>query len=158
MLYASLKAAHLLGVVVWIGGMFFVLACLRPAVVGLEPAARVGLMHAALRRFLAAAGVAALVVLASGASMIGLARGGAVRSGLAFNMPLDWYVMVVTFFVMLAIYAHIAMRLLPRLSAAVEGASWPAGAAVLAGIRVEVLLNLVLGVFVIVVAELGRSA
>ena len=31
MLYASLKALHLLAVMVWIGGMAFTLSCLRPA-------------------------------------------------------------------------------------------------------------------------------
>jgi hypothetical protein len=31
-LYASLKAIHLLAVIAWVGGMFFMLMCLRPAV------------------------------------------------------------------------------------------------------------------------------
>ena len=53
MLYASLKAIHLLAVIVWVGGMCFMLICLRPAVHEvLEAPARVALMHATLRRFL----------------------------------------------------------------------------------------------------------
>ena len=31
LLYASLKAVHLLAVIAWLGGMFFMLMCLRPA-------------------------------------------------------------------------------------------------------------------------------
>ena len=47
MLYASLKAIHLLSIVAWIGGMFFMHTCLRPAAAEvLEPPARVRLMHA----------------------------------------------------------------------------------------------------------------
>ena len=52
-LYATLKAFHLLAVIVWVGGMAFVLFCLRPAARVLEPPVRIALMHAALRRFLA---------------------------------------------------------------------------------------------------------
>ena len=48
-LYAFLKAFHLLAVVVWIGGMAFMLFCLRPAARVLEPPARVTLMHAAMQ-------------------------------------------------------------------------------------------------------------
>ena len=43
MLYASLKAFHLLAVIAWVGGMFFMLMCLRPAVQEvLEAPPRVG--------------------------------------------------------------------------------------------------------------------
>ena len=53
MLYASLKAIHLLAVIAWVGGMFFTLMCLRPAVHEvLEAPARVRLMQSTLRRFL----------------------------------------------------------------------------------------------------------
>ena len=82
MLYASLKAIHLLAIVAWIGGMFFMLLCLRPAAAEvLEPPARVRLMHAAMRRFFARRHVAAIALaLLSGAAMIGMAVGAKRRA------------------------------------------------------------------------------
>jgi uncharacterized membrane protein len=158
-LYASLKAIHLLGVIVWVGGMFFMLACLRPAAAEvLEPPARVRLMHAAMRRFFDAATIAALFVLLSGATLLALAQREAGRTGLAFNMPLDWYTMIVLFFVMLTVFAHVRLVLFRRLGSAVAAQSWPVAAAAIAAIRWEVLLNLVIGVFIVVIVRLGGTA
>ncbi len=158
MLYAILKIVHLLSVIVWIGGMFFMLACLRPAIAVLEPHARVRLMHATMRRFFAILAVAALLVLASGAGMVSAAAHVSMRSGLAFNMPLDWYAMAAVFVVMACVFAHIRLVLFRRLDRAVAAEAWPAGAAALAAIRWEVLLNLVLGTFVVVLVRLGGNA
>jgi uncharacterized membrane protein len=158
-LYASLKAIHLLSVVAWIGGMFFMQFCLRPAAAAvLEPPARVRLMHAAMRRFFAIVVVAVLLVLASGAAMIALASRDATRSGLAFNMPLDWYTMIAVFVVMLLVFSHLRLVLFRRLDRAVSAQAWPDAAAALAAIRAEVMINLVLGVFIIVVVRLGGTA
>ena len=158
MLYAFLKAFHLLAVVVWIGGMAFMLFCLRPAARVLEPPARVTLMHAAIKRFLVVVAIAIAVLFACGAAMAGIAWSAARRAGLGFNMPLDWYTMIATFFVMLAVFVHIRAVLFRRLAAAVAAARWPDGAAALAAIRWEVSINLVLGTFVIFFVRLGGTA
>jgi uncharacterized membrane protein len=158
MLYAFLKAIHLLAIVAWIGGMAFTLFCLRPALTVLEPAARVTLMHAVMRRFIGVVTLAAVIAFVTGATMIGLAWSAAARAGLAFNMPLDWYAMVVLFFVMLAVLVHIRVALFPRLAGAVAAARWADGAAALAAIRWEVTLNLVLGIFVVFAVRLGGTA
>jgi uncharacterized membrane protein len=158
-LYASLKALHLLSIVVWVGGMFFMLACLRPAAAEvLEPAARVRLMHAAMQRFFDAVTVAAGLALLSGAAMLGLAWREATRSGLAFNMPLDWYTMIVLFFVMLLVFAHVRLALFRRLERALAAQAWPDAAAAIAMIRWEVMINLVIGVFIVVIVRLGGTA
>ena len=157
-LYAFLKAFHLLAVIVWLGGMAFTLFCLRPAARALEPAARVALMHAAMRRFITVVAIAAAVIVASGAAMIGIAWSAAARAGLAFNMPLDWYAMVAIFFAMLVVFIHIRNVLFGRLDAAVAEARWPDGAAVLGLMRWEVSLNLVLGIFVVFFVRLGGTA
>ena len=158
MLYAFLKAFHLLAVVVWIGGMAFMLFCLRPAARVLEPPARVTLMHAAMKRFLTVASIAIAVLFVCGAAMVGIAWSAAARAGLAFNMPLDWYTMIATFFAMLAVFIHIRNVLFRRLDTAVTAAKWPDGAAALAAIRWEVSINLVLGTFVIFFVRLGGTA
>lgn len=159
MLYASLKALHLLGIIVWVGGMFFMLACLRPAAAeALDPPARVRLMHAAMRRFFDAVSVAAAVAFLSGAAMIGIAWREAARAGLGFNMPLDWYTMIALFVVMLAIFAHVRLVLLGRVAQALAAQAWPDAAVAIGTIRWEVTINLVLGVFIVVIMRLGGTA
>ena len=158
MLYASLKAIHLLAIVAWVGGMAFTLLCLRPAVAVLEPPARVTLMHAAMSRFIAVVTIAAAVAFVSGAAMVGIAWSTSARAGLAFNMPLDWYSMIGLFFVMLAVFAHIRIVLFARLGRAVAAQRWAEGAAALGAIRWEVTLNLVIGIFIIVFVRLGGTA
>jgi uncharacterized membrane protein len=157
-LFATLKALHLLAVIVWVGGMAFVLFCLRPAARVLEPAPRVTLMHAAIRRFIAVVIVAVAVIFVSGAAMIAIAWSTSARAGLAFNMPLNWYTMVAVFFVMLAVFVHIRSVLFRRLDTAVREQRWADGAAVLGAFRWEISINLVLGAFVSVFIRLGGTA
>jgi uncharacterized membrane protein len=157
-LYAFLKAFHLLGVVVWIGGMAFMLFCLRPAARVLEPPARVALMHAALKRFIAVVAIAVAVIFVCGAAMVGIAWSAASRAGLAFNMPLDWYAMIAIFFVMLAVFIHIRQVLFARLEAALQASRWADAATALSALRWEVSINLVLGTFVIFFVRLGGTA
>ncbi|MEP7301689.1 MAG: CopD family protein [Caldimonas sp.] len=159
MLYASLKALHLLAVVAWVGGMFFAHACLRPAAAEvLEPPARARLMQAALRRFFTLVAWAVGVVFLSGAAMVTLAWRDRAAAGLAFNMPLDWYAMIALFLVMLAVFAHVRLALYPRVARAVAAQSWPAAGAALVAIRWEVAINLVLGAFIVVLVRLGAAA
>jgi uncharacterized membrane protein len=158
LLYATLKAFHLLAVIVWVGGMAFTLFCLRPAARVLEPPARVTLMHAAMRRFIAVVTIAVLVIFVCGVGMVATAWSAARRAGLPFNMPLDWYTMIAVFFVMLAILVHIRNVLFRRLDAAVREQRWADGAAALGAIRWDVSINLVLGAIVTVFVRLGGTA
>jgi uncharacterized membrane protein len=158
-LYASLKAVHLLAVIAWVGGMFFMLMCLRPAVHEvLEAPPRVRLMHATLRRFLRIVGLAVLAILVSGAAMIFMAWRDRAAAGLAFNMPLDWYAMVALFFAMLAVFLHVRFPLFARVTRAMAAQAWPDAGAALSAIRWEVAINLVLGIFIVVIVRLGAAA
>lgn len=159
MFYASLKAAHLLATIAWVGGMFFMLAVLRPAAAAvLEGPPRARLVHAALGRFLDVAVVSAIVALMSGAAMFAFAWRSAYGAGLAFNVPLDWYVMIGGFLFMIAIVAHIRLRLYRRLSRAVAAEAWADAARLYASIRTETLLSLAIGVFIVVTVRLGAAA
>ena len=159
MLYASLKAIHLLAVIAWVGGMFFMLMCLRPAVHEvLEAPPRVRLMQSTLRRFFRIVDIAVLAILVSGAAMVALVWRDRAAAGLAFNMPLDWYAMAALFFVMLAIFLHIRLALFRRVVRAVAAEAWADGGAALLAIRWEVAINLVLGIFIVVMVRLGASA
>ena len=67
---------HLLGVVVWVGGMFFAHMALRPAAQALPPPQRLPLLAATLTRFVAWVGVRSIVILVgSGIAMIVLLGG-----------------------------------------------------------------------------------
>lgn len=144
MLYGVLKAAHVLAIVLWVGGMAFAHFVLRPAVQPLEAPQRLGLLQRALQRFLALAGAAVGVALATGVAMIGLAH---ARG--PFTMPLTWSVMSVLGLVMTLVYVHVRFVLHPRLARAVAAQDWPAGGAAMVPIRAWVGFNLALGVALI---------
>ncbi|MEX1166597.1 MAG: CopD family protein [Hydrogenophaga sp.] len=154
MIYATLKLAHVLAIIVWIGGMVFAHFFLRPAALQLEPPQRIKLMHGALQRFFAAVLVSIAVVLASGLWMIGRVAKESVQAGLGFNMPLSWTIMAALGILMMAIFMHIRFALFKRLSRSVAANDWAAGGAALASIRTWVGINLVIGVLIIVVTFL----
>lgn len=157
MFYALLKTVHLLSIVVWIGGMFFTVYCLRPAVALLDGPVRVRLMLATLARFFHAVLIAAGLMLLTGGLMINSAAAAAAQTGGRFNMPLDWMLMTVLGVLMVAIFGHIRLVLFKRLERAVAAQQWPVGALTLASIRSWVVVNLMLGVVIIVVTRLGAA-
>lgn len=149
MIYSLLKLAHLLSVIVWIGGMVFAYFFLHPAVTSLDAPQRVQLMHAALGRFFRAVLVAATLTLVSGLWMIARIAKQTVQSGGSFNMPLDWTVMAVLGLLMVVIFGHIRFALYKRLDRAVAVSDWVAGGAALASIRPWVGINILLGVGIV---------
>ena len=157
MLYAVLKTVHLLAIVLWLGGMFFALFCLRPALVMLDPPQRLRLMHEVLRRFFDAVLIAAGLALATGVWMIAGDARAAGRAGIGLNMPIDWYVMAVLGMLMVAIFAVVRFVFFRHLSRAVEAQSWSEAARVLRSIARAVQVNLALGVIIIVVTRAGTA-
>ncbi|MEO8858140.1 MAG: CopD family protein [Burkholderiaceae bacterium] len=155
MLYAVLKAFHLLAIVFWVGGMAFAHFSLRPAVLALEPPVRLGLMRAVLGRFFAVVTPAVFIVLLSGVGMMGIFSMRAAQSGASVSMPIGWIVMAVLGLLMMVIYAYVRLALYKRLRSAVLEGKWTLGATALAGIRVWVRANLALGMVVIVVAAMS---
>jgi uncharacterized membrane protein len=154
MIYAALKLAHVLAIIVWIGGMVFAHFFLRPATLSLEPPQRLRLMHDALGRFFQAVLVAAVVVLASGLWMIGRVAKESVQAGLGFNMPLNWTIMAALGILMIAIFGHIRFSLFKRLGKAVAASDWAAGGAALASIRTWVSINLAIGAAIVAITLL----
>jgi len=155
MLYAVLKTLHLLTLIVWIGGMVFAHFFLRPALVHLEPPARLRLMHDVLGRFFSAVVLAVVLVWVSGTWMIGRVAKQTVQAGAHFTMPVEWMIMAALGGVMTLVFVYIRWALYPRLGRAVSAADWPAGAAALAGIRQWVSVNLVIGVVIVLVTLIG---
>ena len=155
--YALLKLLHLGSAVVWIGGMFFALFCLRPAAMALEPPVRVPFMAQALGRFFAVVLWLALAAIASGAAMVMIAARTTRVTGAPFNMPADWMAMAGLGVLMFLIFGHIRFALYKRLQRAVAAQDWPAGGAALTEIRFWVGANLALGALIVVIVVLGAA-
>ena len=152
MIFRLLWLAHLSGVIVWVGGMFFAHLALRPAAAEvLQPPERLRLMAAALGRFFAWVEGAVVLILASGLAMMHILGG----TGSMFAVPVYVHLMFALGLVMMAIFGHIRFAGYKRLAAAVAAADWPAGARALAGIRLLVTVNLVLGLLVVAIVVIG---
>ena len=140
---------HLLGVVVWVGGMFFAYMALRPAAAKLlDPPQRLPLWSATLARFFAWVWVAVALVLGSGFYMIGVL-------GHAAHIPLYIHVMLYVGLVMTLIFAYVYFSPFAALRHAVAQKAWPIGGAALNQIRQAVAVNLTLGLANIAVATAG---
>jgi uncharacterized membrane protein len=139
---------HLLGVIVWVGGMVFAHFCLRPAVAELAPQSRLSLMESALGKFFAWVSVAVIVILLTGGFMLS-------KVG---NMQAPWPVMAMalTGVVMMLLFGHLRFAMYPRVQRAVQAQRWPDGAAAIGSIRRVVVINLVLGIVTIAFGVLGR--
>ena len=148
MLHATLKSIHLLAMLVWLGGMFFTLVCLRPALGVLEPPPlRLRLMNAVLRRFFAAVSWASVLMLASGVLMLPRGASSGVQPVPAITAMAALGVVMICVFVF--------VRLVPfrRLQAAIAEGDAPGAAAALNGIRVLVVLNLAIGVAIVLITQ-----
>ena len=143
---------HLIGVVIWVGGMFFAYMTLRPAAAALlEPPQRLPLWQATLSRFFTWVWIAVALIIVSSAWML-VALGGMKSVGVYVH------VMLAIGVVMMAIFAHVFFAPFRRLTRAVQAKDWPAGGAALGQIRKLVGLNLILGLVTVAVAILGRLA
>jgi uncharacterized membrane protein len=151
LLYTSMLPLHVLGVVVWVGGMFLMHVAVRPAAVRLlPPPQRLPLLAAVLERFFLWVVVAIVAVLASGLGMI--LEGGGFR-----NAHLSVHLMFALGLAMMAIFLHIRFAPFRRLQAAVAASDWPLAARRLDQVRQLVTTNLALGILTIAVATIGRA-
>lgn len=144
-----LLLAHLLGVTVWVGGMFFAFMALRPASVELlETPERLLLWNGVLRRFLSWVWVAIILILGSGLGMISLLGGFA---------KIVWtiHAMFALGVIMMLIFGHVYFAGFSRLKRYVASREWPAAGKALIQIRMLIGMNLIIGLVTIVVAALG---
>ena len=136
---------HLLGVITWVGGMFFAYFCLRPAAAEcLDPPKRLPLWVATFRRFFAYTAAAVAAVLISGLTML-------VQAGFS-QAPAGWHVMLTLGLLMALIFGYVYIALYPRLRAHCSASAWPAAAQALNSIRRLVAVNLILAACTIAAA------
>lgn len=141
--------AHLLGIIVWIGGMFFAYLALRPSALEvLPPPQRLPLWAATLRRFFAWVWVAVVLILGSGFYMV-------TAIADASRIPLYVHVMLYIGVVMTLIFAYVFFSPFPALRRAVAAQNWQDAAMALDQIRIAVAVNLTLGLVNVVIAATG---
>ncbi len=141
MLADLMLALHLLGAVLWVGGMGFALLVLRPSLAAVDPAQRMGLHREVFRRFFRLVWHVMPVMILTGYAMIFMVYGG--FAGLAWNIN----AMNLIGLVMAGLFVAIAVGPWRRFRAADD-------AVALAQIRRLVTVNLALGLLSVVVAAL----
>ena len=140
---------HLLGVIVWVGGMFFAYFCLRPAAVQvLEPPMRLPLWAATFDPFLKFTAIAVAVIILTGLAMF-------LQVGFRLA-PAGWHVMLSLGVVMASVFGYVYGILYPRLRSQCNASTWPAAAATLNAIRRLVAVNLALSLGAIAAAVFSR--
>ncbi|RAM63446.1 membrane protein [Herbaspirillum rubrisubalbicans] len=147
MLFA--KFFHLLGLTVWVGGMFFAHMALRPALAVLHPEQRLSLMAAVLGNFFIWVWVAIALVLGSGLHMMGVMSAGAAM------LPPYVHAMTGIGVVMMLIFAHIFFAPFRRLKLASAQQDWDRASRALRQVRLLVGINLGLGLLTIAIGALG---
>src|SRR6516165_6366481 len=143
-------AMHIFGSVVWVGGMFAIYVCLRPALGTLEPPQRLRLMRMTLQRFFLWVWAAVLLLLASGYWMIFMTLGG--FSGLRLHINL----MQAIGWVMIALFLWLFHGPWLAFKRAVDGEDWPSAGTNLGRIRQIIAVNLPLGLLVVIIGASGR--
>ena len=142
---------HLLGVVVWVGGMFFAYMALRPVAAQLlEPPQRLSLWAGTFRKFFPWVWVAVVLILTTGLVRIN------DMGGFSAISPYI-HLMFVIGAVMMAVFFYIYFVPFPKLARLVQAQEWKAAGEALAVIRRLIGLNLSLGLINIVVAIIGRA-
>ena len=144
------RLVHVLGVVIWVGGMFFAYVALRPAAATLlAPPLRLTVWQAAFRRFFVWVWLSVAGILLSGLYMIYLFGGlGAVA--------IHVHIMLLLGVAMMLIFGHVFFAPYRRLTRHAGQKDWKAAGQALGQIRKLVAVNLTLGLITTVVATAGR--
>lgn len=141
------KFFHLLGLTLWVGGMFFAHMALRPALAVLQPEQRLRLMAAVLGNFFTWVWIAIALLLGSGLHMMALLGAG--------HLPPYVHAMTGIGVLMMLIFAHIFFAPFRRLKLAAAQQDWDRAARALGQVRLLVSINLGLGLLTIAIGALG---
>jgi len=149
MIEPVLKALHLLGVVLWVGGMGFALLVLRPSLSVLEPPQRLALHGQVFARFFKIVWHAMPVILLTGYLMVFF-----IYDGFG-SVDVAVHIMHLLGLIMAAVFVFIFFVPWPAMRAALAADDRAAAAAAVDRIRKLIMLNLVLGLATVVVAPFG---
>ena len=150
MLGSLFYALHVLGAVLWVGGMVFAILVLRPALGVLEPPQRLALHEAVLKRFFHLVWHAMPILLLTGYLLLFGWYGGFRGAG--------WHihVMHLTALLMAGVFLTIVTGPWREFRAARARGDAPGAATQADRIRQLVTMNLALGLLTVAVAAWGR--
>ncbi len=144
-----LKILHLLGVVIWVGGMLFAYMVLRPVVTQLlDFPQQLKFWQAIFSRFFPLVWFSITMILGSGLHMVS-EMGGFER------LPFYVNLMVVIGVMMTLIFLYVFFTAYRKLKRYVASEEWEYAGIALVQIRVLIGLNLILGLVTIAIAVLG---
>lgn len=144
-------AIHFLAAVFWVGGMYFAHQCLRPAAeLHLPPPQRLVLWRGVLRRFFSRVWMAIAVILISGYLMIFIYFDG--FAGLGLHV----YLMQISGWLMIGLFLHVYFGPYRRLKTCLNAEDFAAAGVQQGKIRMFVGINLVLGLFTMLLGATGR--
>lgn len=140
---------HVLAVIVWVGGMFFGFAALRPTLNSLDTLAAARIWAGVLGRFLPWVWGAIAVILASGVYMVFNSYDGFAH--------VPWFVqfMMGVGLIMMAAMGHVTFAPFKRLRRAVAGNDAVAATKAMRQIRIIMGVALALGIAVVIVIMSG---
>ena len=138
---ALMKFLHIAASIVWLGGIVFMLYCLRPAANSLQPPQRLPLIARVLKNFfwLVWAGIA--ILLLTGLVML-------LGVGMK-NAPIGWHLMLGISIIMFALFGHLYFGPFRRLKNAVAAQDWVEGGRRVGQIATLAAVNLALGAMAI---------
>ncbi len=143
-----LIALHILGAVIWVGGMFFLYFVLRPATFGMELADRLGLWRRCLDTFFPWLWGAIAALLGSGYGMT-----------IAFADDIDGIhilIMQVLGWIMILIFGHVYFSPYRRLREALDSGDNDGAARQIERIRPTLIANLALGLITVIIGATGK--
>ena len=141
---------HILGAVVWVGGMFAAYLCLRPAAAALEGPQRLLLWRNFFAKFFIWVWVSILLLLGSGYWMMATTFGGFKGAPLYINLMQGLGIVMVLLFVGLFHGPWLKFK------RAVDAKDWPAAAGHIGLIAKIIQINLPLGLIVVIIGGTGR--
>ena len=148
---ALFKLLHLFSALLWVGGMFFAHAVLRPSAIEvLDAAQRLRLWDAVLTRFFHWVWGAVGVLMVTGFFMIYLSGGMA-------HVPRHVHIMLTFGLMMMAIYGYVFFACYVPMSVHVSKQRWQEAGICLGKIRRWVTVNLLLGLLTIGIAVFGAA-
>jgi len=141
---------HILGAVVWVGGMFAAYVCLRPAAGVLEGPQRLKLWRGFFAKFFPWVWVSLVLLLGSGYWMLLTTFGGFKGA------PLYIHLMQGIGWLMVALFVWMFHGPWLKFKRAVDAQDWPAAGEQIELIRQIIMVNLPLGLIVVVIGGTGR--
>lgn len=142
---------HILAAIIWVGGMFTIYVCLRPALGALErPSDRLMIAHATFAKFFPWVWLSIVALFATGYLMIFVTFGGFASAGMHIH------IMQLIAIVMTVLFAWLYWGAWASFRDNINSQSWEAAGKNLNRIRQIVAINLPLGLIVSAIGASGR--